>query len=82
MQALGAGAHPEHVAELAKAAPGEPVAAREPHVLGLEPAAQLAHPHAIARIALVVAAVPLEHALVRGAVDVVDGDARAAAARR
>jgi hypothetical protein len=60
------------VADLAEAAARETVASRKPNVLGIEPAAEVAHAASVSRIAVVVAAVPVEHPLVGGAVHVVD----------
>ena len=75
VQVLGARAHPEHVADLAEAAPREAIASREPDLLRVDAAAELANASAIRRIAVVVPAVSVEHPLVGGAVDVVDGAA-------
>ena len=72
VQALRAGAHPQVDPELAHARARQPIAAGQPHVAGVDPQAQLAHPLAVGRIALVVAAIALEHALVGGPVDVID----------
>ena len=61
VQLLGAVAHAERVAELAESPAGEAVARGQPHVLGASRLEQRAHPLAVARVALVVAAVALEH---------------------
>ena len=53
---------PELVAVRAQPARGQPVAARQPHVLGLEARDERAHPLAVLREARVVAAVALDHA--------------------
>ena len=73
MDLLGARAHAEQLPELAKASRRQAVAVGEPDLAGLQARAQLPHAGAIARVALVVAAVAIEGAAVGRGIDLVDG---------
>ena len=72
MKPFGPVAHPEHLSELTEPSPRQPIAAGEMHDIVVEALMQRQRPLAVGRIPLVVAAVALEHALVRAGVDVVD----------
>ena len=77
VQPLGSVAHAEHVSELTKSAPRQPVAGRKLQDVFSSRPMQRSNPLAVVGIAIVVTPVALEHALVRTRVDVVDGTPRA-----
>ena len=75
VEQLEPGAVAEPHAELPEPPAGQPVAGRQPDVLGLEPAQDLADPRPVVGVALEVAPVRVDRPPVRRAVDVVDGPA-------
>jgi len=73
VEQLRAFAPAEHVAQLAKPAAGEPVPARQPHVLRVESPTERDHAVAVVGIALVVLPVPVQSGPIGRGVDVVGG---------
>ena len=73
VQALGAVAHAEHVADLPKPSPGQPVAGRQPQRVIVDRALQVQQSVAVARVALQISPVAFHDAPVCVGVVLVDG---------
>jgi hypothetical protein len=72
VEVLGAVAHPQENSQLTKPPDGQPVTARQNHVVGLELMMDCSNLFAIARVSCVVSVIPFYYALIRESVHVVD----------